>query len=580
MLRALRSGGTGQALMAVIVFAIITVFIVEFRATSRMQTGSIKRECAISIGRQCVTPKDFFAEFGLVVPRGMPAKQVKTYSLRRRVAEGLVERELLVEEAERLGLAVDEESTKQELRLGRAHVSLPATDELRFGHMLDLVTADENGIIRDLIRDLPVIDAKTQEVDDDLYNRVVRSMTNRSPKEFLKMQRREVLAARMRDLVRSRVRVSDEEGFDAFQRERSKAVVRSARLQSEWFARFAVDASDAAVDRWAEEHKAQVDEAWKTDSAKWQAECPLGSEIVVLFPASASEADKTLSQEKIERAKGMLEKGEPFELVAREVSEGPTAASGGAVGCLTPEAYGEGGDVLAKAASALSPKSVSDIVETKAGYHIVRLDGRLPATDVEVVGRRGVARRLMMQTAGDEAAKRFAAKVIETVKGGPRLDDTVKALTLEFAKPFLTALGTNKKSDKKDSSTEDPAPIRDARAPKTEISAPFPIDGDPIPGLFGASSLGRIAFQIEKPDDIHGEPVAVPGGFVILQLKEKTAATRDEFTTAKAEIVRKLEIAKRSDALVHYVARLRQNTKGKIEVSERILEDPKSADND
>lgn len=565
--------------MAVVVFAVITVFIVEFRATSRMQTGSIRRECAAQVAGQCVTPKDFFAEFGLVVPRGMPAKQVKTYSLRRRVAEGLVERELLVAEAEHLGLAADEESTKKELRLGRAHVSLPAADELRFGHMLDLVTADEHGMVRDLVRELPVIDAKTQEVDDDLYGRVVRSMTNRSPKEFLKMQRRELLAARMRDLVRSRVRVSDEEGFDAFQREKSKAVVRSARLQSEWFARYAVDPSDANVNRWAEEHKAQVDEAWKTDAAKWQAECPLGSEIVVLFPSSASEADKSLAQEKIERAKTLLGKGEAFELVARELSDGPTAASGGGVGCLTPEGYGEGGDVLAKAVSALSPKAVSDIVETTAGYHVVKFEGRLNASEVEVVGRRGVARRLMMQSAGEEAAKKFAEQVIQAVKGGARLDDTVKSLMAEVVKPSLSMVG-KQKGQSKDAAPEDPPPLKDARAPKTEISAPFPIDGDPIPGVYGGPALGRLAFQLEKPDDVAAEPTAVPGGFVILQLKEKTLATRDEYTPAKAEIMRKLEIAKRSDALVHYVARLRQNTKQKIEVSERILEDPKSADND
>jgi len=567
--------------MGLIVIAIILVFLLEFRTTSRMQTGSLKRECAAEVSGQCVTPKDFFAEFGLVVPRDVPAKQVKAYSLRRRVADGLIERELLVAEAERLGLSVDEESTKKELRQGRAHVSLPAKDELMFGHMLRLVAADEHGIIRDLVRELPVIDAKTQEVDDDLYARVVRSMTNRSPKEFLKMQRRELLAARMRDLIRSRVRISDEEVFDAFQRERSKAVVRTARLHSEWFARFALDMSDTAVDRWAEEHKAQVDEVWKTDSAKWQADCALGSESVVLFPSSASEADKTLGQEKIERAKGLLDKGEPFELVARQVSEGPTSASGGAIGCLTPEAYGEGGDVIAKAVSSLSPRAISDIVETKAGYHLVRNDGRLPASDVEPIGRRGVARRLMTQAAGEETARRFAAKVVETVKSGARLDDTVKALTLEFAKPTLAASGGARKGDKTDATASDePVPLRDARAPKTEISAPFPIDGDPVPGLFGGAALGRIAFQLEKPDDVHPEPIAVPGGLVLLQLKEKTLATREEFAPAKAEIVRKLEIAKRSDALVRYVARLRQSTKGKIEVSERILEDPKSADTD
>jgi peptidyl-prolyl cis-trans isomerase D len=444
--------------------------------------------------------------------------------------------------------------------------------------MLDLVTADEHGIVRDLVRELPVIDAKTQEVDDDLYGRVVRSMTNRSPKEFLKMQRRELLAARMRDLIRSRVRVSDEEGFDAFQRERSKAVVRSARLQSEWFARYAVDPSDAAADRWAEEHKAQLDEAWKSESAKWQPDCPLASEVVVLFPSSPTEADKTLAQERIERAKGLLDKGEPFDLVARQVSEGPTASAGGGVGCLTPEAYGEGGDVLAKAVSTLSPRAISEIVETKAGYHLVRFERRLPASEVESFGRRSVARRSMMQTAGEDTAKRFAAKVVETVKSGARLDDTVKALTLEFAKPAIGTSGGAKKSDKA-ASGDEPEPLKDARAPKTEISAPFPIDGEPVPELFGAS-LGRIAFQLEKPDDVHPEPIAVPGGFVLLQLKEKTLATRDEFTPAKGEIMRKLEIAKRSDALVRYVARLRQNTKGKIEVSERILEDPKSADAD
>jgi hypothetical protein len=187
----------------------------------------------------------------------------------------------------------------------------------------------------------------------------------------------------------------------------------------------------------------------------------------------------------------------------------------------------------------------------------------------------------MMQSAGDEAAKRFAARVIDAVKGGARLDDTVKALTEETAKAAMASSPSAKKADKKDGATADESPpIRDPRAPKTEISAPFAIDGDPLPGVYGGVALGRIAFKLDKADDVHPEPVAVSGGFVILQLKEKTLATKEEFASAKNETMRKLEIAKRSDALIRYVARLRQNTREKIEVSERILEDPKSADND
>src|ERR1043165_8780408 len=203
MWNALSQGGAGRSLMAVIVMAIIVVFILEFRSTARMEHGSIRRECAAKIARECVTPKDFFAEYGLVVPRAMPQKQQKAYGLRRAVLDGVVERELLYAEAQRLGLGVDEEAVKAEMRLGIAHASLPAATSLRLGAMLGLVAGDEHGISRDLVRELPVINAKTQEVDDDLFGRVVRSMTNRSPKEFLKMQIRELLATRMRDLVRS-----------------------------------------------------------------------------------------------------------------------------------------------------------------------------------------------------------------------------------------------------------------------------------------------------------------------------------------------------------------------------------------
>ena len=43
--------------------------------------------------------------------------------------------------------------------------------------------------------------------DYKLYERQIRLMANRGPKEFKEMQERELLAARMRDIVRSRVRI-------------------------------------------------------------------------------------------------------------------------------------------------------------------------------------------------------------------------------------------------------------------------------------------------------------------------------------------------------------------------------------
>ena len=576
MLNALRQGGTGQALMATVVMGIIVVFILEFRSTSRMQTGSIRRECAASIGRDCLSRKDFVAEYGLVVPRGLSPKQVKAYQLRRQVLEGLVERELLVQEAQRLGLGVDEDAVKDELRLGHAHASLPAASSLRLGVMLDLVSGDEHGIARDMVRELPVINAKTQEVDDELFARVVRSMTNRSPKEFLKMQARELLAARMRELVKSRIRVSEDEAFDAYAREKSKAVVRSVKIESDWVERYLADPSDAAVDKWASDHKADVDEAWKTESSKWKPDCLLVSEIAATSTDDASEADKTLLKDKMDRAKGMLEKGVPFETVARELSDGPTALTGGQLGCFGAEAYGDGGDVVGKAAQALAPGAVSDVLAIKRGYRLIRSDGHLAAGDVETVGRRFVSRPLALRAQAEDRARDLASKLIAAAQGGARLDDTLAKLLPELVAPSAPAKKKPASTKAEAEKPESPA-LDDPRVPKMEVSAPFPVDGDPLPGTYGVP-IGKMAFELAKPDDVRAEPISVPGGLVVLQLKEKTVATREDFAKEKPEIMRRLEVAKRSEGLTRYVARLRKAKEDKIELSERILEEPKTSE--
>lgn len=563
--------------MGLIVFTIILVFLLEFRSTSRMQTGSLRRECAARVSGECVTPKDFYAELGLVVPRGVAPKQVKALGLRKQVMDGVVERELLVAEAQRLGISVDEEAAKRELRQGRAHASLPAGQALRLGYMLDLVAADESGVERDLVRELPILDAKTQEVDDDLYGRVVRSMTNRSPKEFLKMQQRELLASRMRDLVRARVRVSEEEAWGAFERDKSKAVIRFVRVDADWFTRFSAALTDADVDRFATEHKTQIDDAWKTESSKWKADCLVVSEITASFAEDAFEADKSLGKDKLDRAKSLVDKGRPFADVARELSDGPTALSGGKIGCLTAEGYGDGGDVLFKAASALSPGGTSAILESKRGYHLVHLDGRLAAADVEAAGRRAVARPLALRAAGEARTKEFAERLIKAAQGSARLDDTVKAMLPEYALGAAKPAATSATSA---ASADEPAALSDPHAPKAEISAPFTVDGDPVPGAFGGPPIARTAFALDKAEDVNPEPIQIAGGFVVVQLKEKTAATREDFATEKGPTIRRLEIEKRADALTRYVARLRQAKEAKIEVNDRMLEDPKAVDRD
>src|SRR3954468_5168912 len=128
MLSIFRGGGVSQVVVGGIAFSIILVFALEFRAGRNGPTASLKKECAVEIKGSCLDPKDYYASFGLIVPRGVDPKGARQLALHKKVLDGLVERELLVAEAERLGISVSANEVEDELFNGRAHVSLPAED--------------------------------------------------------------------------------------------------------------------------------------------------------------------------------------------------------------------------------------------------------------------------------------------------------------------------------------------------------------------------------------------------------------------------------------------------------------------
>src|SRR5439155_7995280 len=219
----------------------------QFRPGAQGRAGTIKQECAAEVRGRCVEPKEYTAELMLVAPgRMIEPSQLKAMGIRKYVLEGLVERTLLVQDADRLGITVGEDDLDNELVAGRAHVSLPVEKARMLGYSLRL---GEEGI-----RLLPVLNAD-KKFDYKTYDRIVRQYTNRSPTEFKAMQKEELLAARIRDLVRSLVGVGDEEAFTTYQREKSTATVRFATFRRGWFVHHALDMSPAAVDAWAKDHK-------------------------------------------------------------------------------------------------------------------------------------------------------------------------------------------------------------------------------------------------------------------------------------------------------------------------------------
>ena len=572
MLSIFRGGGFSQVLVGGIAFSIILVFALEFRAGRNGPTASLKKECAFELKGNCVDPKEYYAAYGLVM-RNINPRASKQLGLRKKTLDGLVERELLLAEAKRLGISASESDVEAELFNGRAHLSLPAQDSLSLSAQLGMCRYSEDGRGCEpggdtMVRYLRVKRTADEPFDYALYEREVRVLANRGPKEFKEMQQRELIAARMRDLIREPVRVSETEAFALYEQARSTVTIRSAILTRDWFAKYTLDASPAAVDKWASENKALVDASWETDKANFTAGCVPTREIVLELGPGANDEDRSTIRKKLESARQRITAGESFASVARSVSEGQTAVQGGELGCVGAS-YGVGSEELVKAAAALKPGELSGIVETPRGLHLLQVDGKLDAANLEATGRRYVARKLYVHAAGDEQVKAFAEELIRRTKAGEKLEDALDA-QLKALIPGAAKKPTDAKAP------ELPA-LAALDRPRIEISAPFPSSGNPLPQVTPKEPLAARAFELKNPDEVWQTPIQTSEGAVVIQLKEKNAASRADFEKNKAELLGPMRAAKATEALANYVAELRKKAGDKLKVDARFGEEAKTA---
>lgn len=565
--------GIGNVVVAGIAFLIIVAFAVEFRAGNNGPAGKLARDCAVSYDGYCVDAKEYYAAHGLIVPRGVEPKVAKKYSFNKRVLDGLVERELLVAEAKKLNLGVGEESLEADLMAGRARASLPADSMAELSPMLGLCPPAGGGYSCAPGSDYPVRQVAVRKTEGEpfdykVYEREVRMRTNRGPKEFKEMQERELLAARMRDIVRSRVRIPEPEAFALFERDRTKAVVRSAILKRDWFAKYAISVDATAVDKWSLAHQDQVDSDWTNKKADWASGCSTVQEIMVALPPNALDDEKQPVKLKAEQARERVAKGESFAAVARELSEAPSAILGGDVGCLG-SGYGFGADELKKALEGLKPGDLSPVVESPRGYHVLKVGPKVPDDKLESEGRRFLARQLYARFAADEAMAKFAEQLITRVKGGEKLEEATRALSADFS-----AHAAKGDAPKKDSG--DTPAMLSADRPRFEVSPPFNASGNPLPDVDALEPIVPKAFELKQADELYGKPIPTASGAVVLQLKERTVASREDFLKEKVTVVEALLQAKSTEALARYVQELRRNAGDRLKVMAEFGEDSKA----
>ncbi|MBW1680254.1 MAG: peptidylprolyl isomerase [Deltaproteobacteria bacterium] len=103
------------------------------------------------------------------------------------------------------------------------------------------------------------------------------------------------------------------------------------------------------------------------------------SHILAKVAPGAPDTEKTAARKRIEEVRKKLDQGEDFAALAKRYSQGPSSSKGGDLGYFS---RGRMAKPFETAAFAMKPGQVSDLVETRFGYHLIKVTGRRPGGTV------------------------------------------------------------------------------------------------------------------------------------------------------------------------------------------------------
>ncbi len=142
-----------------------------------------------------------------------------------------------------------------------------------------------------------------------------------------------------------------------------------------------------------------------------QGETVRASHILIGLDSNATAENKVKAREKAEKLKKELATGADFAQLAKDNSTCPSSKQGGDLG-----SFGKGQMVPAfeKAAFALKPGEMSDVVETQFGYHIIKLTEKKGTETTELKDVKGKIENQLKIQKVNEAVQQFISEKRKT----------------------------------------------------------------------------------------------------------------------------------------------------------------------
>lgn len=295
---------------------------------------------------------------------------------------------------------------------------------------------------QELIESITRIPAfQEQGVFDKERYRLLLSQNRLTPESFEIMQKEAILFNKLQAIVAGSVKVSEEEARAWYEWENTAVVIAYASFDPQTFTD--IEITDEMLKSHYEAHKQdymtepavkaryikfdplayrdkvvvsdqEIENYYNANPREYKIEEMVSGRQIIL--KSADEDDNGPGEEKRTEALAIMERakaGEDFAELAKQYSEDPAKETGGAFGPLTRSSLLP---AVAEAAFSLEIDEISDPIKTRHGWHILKIEERLPAATKPL----------------DEVADLIRAKLAEIKARNRAYDEAVSTYNISF----------------------------------------------------------------------------------------------------------------------------------------------------
>ena len=422
---------------------------------------------------------------------------------------------------------------------------------------------------------------KGKPFDSEEYKRVVNGVYNTNEARFEETLRKELMAARLESILGDAQHVSERELKDSFEAKNNRADLEILKADPLFWKSKVKDATAEEVVAYVLAHKTDIQKFYDEHMNRYRQSKKVDARHVLIKVAEkASDDDKKKARAKIDAAlvrikaaevaatrlavkeavfkggeKERLEKeaADTFAKIAEDVSEDSSAKQGGSLGL-----FGEGAMVKAfeDAAFALKKGEISDVVETKFGFHVIKVEEIQEATKREIAEvETEIARQLARESLQKESARTLATQALAELKAGKTM---LQLSNVAIQKPPLDGAPPPKPEEV------------DPYAPRVDNTGFFAQNSRVVPRLGVSPEVVALAFTkltLEKP--LHEEVLEVNGRFFIVRLRGREQPDAAKFAAERESLEQAALAGRKASVVEEFTKALRESAK--IEKNPKLL---------